>query len=174
MKTKERWLPVPNYEWAYVVSNQGRIRSLDRVLTTGTWQKGQAIRLRISGQGYYYVILWHGGEAKTFRVCRLVLRAFRGAPPQDHESAHRNGDRLDDRLSNLTWKTHIDNLRDRHSHGTQPQGERNGRAKLKANEVLAMRALMAKGVSGAVAGRMYGVTQAVASKIKLRTLWSHI
>lgn len=52
-----------------------------------------------------------------------------------------NGDRLDNRASNLTWGTRSENAFDRNRHGTGSRGEGNPRAKIteaQAIEILKM------------------------------------
>jgi len=59
------------------------------------------------------------------RVNRAVLLAHVGEPPTpEHHAAHRNGDRTDNRVSNLDWLTPKENSKDQLEHGTRVRGER--------------------------------------------------
>ena len=60
-----------------------------------------------NAQGYRVV----GIAGKLYRVHRLVLEAFVGQCPEGFECNHKNRDRSDNRLENLEWVTHIENLR---------------------------------------------------------------
>lgn len=83
--------------------------------------------------GYRYVSLcglgksagW-SGKSWWFRVNVLILRVFRGPPPKGMKyptAAHENGNRRDNRLSNLRWKTLKDNIADKVRHGTLRMGD---------------------------------------------------
>ena len=71
-----------------------------------------------------------GGAVRL--VHRLILFAFSGAPPTDkHEGAHLNGKRADNRLENLAWLTHSENLAmERGNPALQHQGQHNPNSKL--------------------------------------------
>lgn len=101
---------------------------------------------------YRNVILYDGrGAEKHERVCRLVCAAFHGPCPPGLECRHENGDSLDDRASNLSWSTHLENMADMRAHGTNRGGtacgERNGNAKLtdrQLTEILSLHGKLAR------------------------------
>lgn len=108
----ETWRPVPiaPYDTCYEVSDLGRIRSLDRIVRNGPGYR--KVRGRILPHARYSVWL-SASENDTGRIIRgfavagLVLRAFRPdlePPTEDRPNVrHLNGDRTDNRLSNLAW-----------------------------------------------------------------------
>lgn len=130
----ETWKDIPGYEDCYQVSDQGRVRSLDRVIHTpareylrrkalsrvkdvrvrGTAHSrvrlGRVMRPGTNGR-YLNVGLTDGlGRTRYQLVHRLVLRAFVGPCPDGQEVMHLNHDRRDNRLSNLRYGTHSENL----------------------------------------------------------------
>lgn len=113
----ERWRQIPGYEGFYEVSDLGRVRSLDRTTARGRRVAGRNLSLIACASGYRQVGL-HDGRQVTFHVHRLVMAAFSPAPAAGLEVRHLNGDRADNRLANLAWGTHIDNMRDQRAHGT--------------------------------------------------------
>lgn len=120
--TAERWLPVPDYEGLYEVSDQGRVRSLPRGAATyggRAWSRnGQILKPAPSVGSALTVGLSVGGERRTWRVHTLVLLAFVGPRPDGLQCCHGNGDFADNRLGNLRWDTPSSNMIDRFNHGT--------------------------------------------------------
>lgn len=111
-------------------------------------------------------------------VHRLVLEAFIGPAPEGQEGRHLNGDRMDNRIDNLAWSTHAENCADRMIHGTaqnmNTKGERNGRAKLTADQVRLIRFRRSMGSSTVALGLEYGVSSVLISRICLRKAWRHV
>ena len=126
---KEVWKAIPGYEGSYEVSDQGRVRSLDRVVACSgpvkgsytSTKKGRILLPGPSNYGHLSVVL---GRRNTRMVHDLVLRAFVGAPPKSHECLHANGVPSDNRLCNLRWGTRSENIRDSVRHGTWMTPER--------------------------------------------------
>lgn len=117
ISTPEEWRPVPGFE-GYEVSDLGRVRSVDRIVTTRTGirrYQGQMLAPTASREGYLKVNL---GRVKTAWVHRLVLAAFVGPCPEGQECCHNDGDPTHNKLSNLRWASHAENMLDRVRHGT--------------------------------------------------------
>ena len=89
--------------------------------------------------GYFRLSLNLGSKRKhkQYLVNRLVLLTFEG-PSNDttkNQAAHVNGNRIDNRLTNLKWKDHAGNHEDRVKHGTVLNGEAHPRARLTKEKV---------------------------------------
>jgi hypothetical protein len=125
-------------EWPdYAVSDTGLIkRATDSRLAPAGFILSPA---RING----YPVVWlsqRGQKRQWFYVHRLVARHFLGPQPSpSHLVCHNNGARDDNRAENLRWDTQHSNLGDRKRHGTELRGDRNGRSKLTASQVLDIR-----------------------------------
>ena len=75
--------------------------------------------------GYMRVRLQKGDIRRNLLVHTLVLQHFAPAKPSLHyEARHLNGNKRDNRITNLTWGTAMDNAKDRERHGHTSQGER--------------------------------------------------
>lgn len=146
----EQWKPVPGYGGFYEASNQGRIRSKDRFLAKKLpngriWArhvKGRLMSLYEDGGGDRLAVrLVHEGIGKSVFVHKLVLLAFVGPCPQGMECCHWNGVASDNRLLNLRWDTHYENVQDQKRHGTGPKGERHPMTKFSNADITAMRCM---------------------------------
>lgn len=118
----ERWQPVQGYEDLYEVSDQGRVRSLDRIVTESTgMQRRKAGRvlqpIKTGPQGRGTVYLCRGGIKRRRYISHVVLETFVGPRPSGLVACHNNGGHLDDRLSNLRWDTYSANCLDTVRHG---------------------------------------------------------
>lgn len=123
----ERWLPIPNWEGLYEVSDQGRVRSLDRVVShahSGRYTVlGKLLKQGKCGP-YSRVALCRPGERCDMKVHRAVLLAFVGPCPEGREGCHRDGNPGNNTLENLYWGTRSENCLDQVRHGTHPEARR--------------------------------------------------
>lgn len=81
----EYWKPIPGYEGLYLVSDLGRIKSLN-YRRTGKEQVLKPVKDR---DGYLRIDLCNDGKVK-FKVHRLVWFAFNGPIPEGYEINHIN------------------------------------------------------------------------------------
>lgn len=120
--TPEAWKAIPGYEGLYEVSDQGRVRSLDReyVRSDGvaTRRRGRTLKPVVNTNGRHQVYLCiPGSKQKPCLVHRLVLEAFVGPCPEGMEACHYNDTFTDNRLCNLRWDTREANTADRIRNG---------------------------------------------------------
>lgn len=116
MPTEEQWAAIPGYEGRYEVSNLGSVRSLPhrgQVMTQYGFETTRAVKgrvlkpVRATKTGHVQVCLSGG---KFYRVHVLVLLAFVGPRPSGCETLHLNHDASDNRLANLRYGTHSENM----------------------------------------------------------------
>lgn len=113
VRSYEEWKPVPGYEDLYEVSTLGRVR-----------RGGRLKRLPINNQGRRNVGLWRGGKGLTVMVHRLVAETFLGPCPEGLWVCHRDGDCLNNQVSNLYYGSPSDNAKDRVAHGNHFNAEK--------------------------------------------------
>ncbi len=110
----EVWLTIPNYEKYYMVSNFGRVKSLDRYVkrSRGGTQlaKSTILKQNMSGE-YLAVALSKNGKPKTFRVHRLVALATLRILPKSKVINHLDCNKLNNKSSNLQLTTQKNNIK---------------------------------------------------------------
>lgn len=121
----EVWKAIPDWPH-YEVSSMGRVRSLDRMVASARSRsghrlsKGRVLKFGKSRQ-YHNVTLQdtEGGRGKkTFTVHSLVLTVFIEPRPEGLDVRHLDGNPTNNVVSNLTWGTKSENMRDKDIHGT--------------------------------------------------------
>ena len=114
----EEWRDVEGFEGLYQVSNKGKVRSLDRTVTTSRYGKplsmtkrGKVLKTITDRRGYIGVQLSKEGKPYTFKVHRLVARAFLPNAEGLQEVNHIDGNKRNNDIQNLEWCTRGHNIR---------------------------------------------------------------
>lgn len=103
----ERWAAIPGFEGRYEASTAGRIRQA----SASPRRRAGFIVPQNGGAGEYRRIgLMVDGRSRTFYVHRLVAETFMPAHAKGAEVNHINGDKTDNRIENLEWVTHAENM----------------------------------------------------------------
>lgn len=167
----EEWRPVIGFEGQYDVSNLGRVRSLPRRDNLGRRIRGRILRQARSTSGYWQVCLAYAGTVKYQQVHRMVLESFCGECPSGMEGCHGDGDRSNNRLSNLRWDTRSHNHQDKRAHGTLVWGEAHPRSTLTSDDVVMMFELWASGLKQWEIAKRFGMSRSGVQKILSRGSW---
>ena len=174
---QEEWRPVVGYEDLYEVSNGGRVRSLLFRNGTVTKKRTRLLRTVPRPDGYLVVGLLRDGHQITARVHRLVLEAFEGPCPSNHEAAHLDGNPLNPNVTNLRWVTPKENNTHKKLHGTfVPLPIRCGgdrpQAKLTSGKVQKAKDLAAIGMRHHEIAKLFGVGRSTISRAIRGATWS--
>lgn len=110
----EVWKDVVGYEKYYQVSNEGRVRSLDRLTNNvnGCFvRKGRVLKQGVNRTGYNFVMLTDkDGKVKNCKVHRLVAITFIENPFNKKTVNHKDGNKTNNLLDNLEWATYSENM----------------------------------------------------------------
>lgn len=116
------WRPIKGFGDRYEVSDDGRVRSIARVVTCRngvpkTFKQQELSRSMV--QGTYWKVVLYGDDLKRHNrnVHVLVCEAFHGDRPEGQQVRHLNGISTDNRAENLAWGTQSENMIDRVLHG---------------------------------------------------------
>lgn len=111
----EEWKDIPNYEGLYKISNFGKIKSYPKVYYCGQNKSTKRIleekELKPDRpKGYKRFSLYNGKDKKRFQLHRLVAEIFLSNPENKPEIDHIDGNPANNRVDNLRWCTHEENL----------------------------------------------------------------
>lgn len=153
----EELQPIPSYEGRYSVTRDGRIWSYPK---RGGSRAGLWLRPGLA-RGYLVVCLFDGvGGHRMQSVHRAVALAWLPNPLNLPEVNHLNGVRADPRLENLEWCTSSQNNLHAYATGLNPTARA-----LDDQQLAALRADLASGMTQDAAAAKFGVTQATVSHI---------
>ena len=116
----EEWRDIKGYEGKYMVSNMGRVKSLERTVWNGRGYRIVPEKIRkanTNNMGYLQVNLNKNNKVKRYCVHRLVADAFCENPSGYTEVNHINEDKLDNRAENLEFCNRLYNT----NYGTRNQ-----------------------------------------------------
>lgn len=98
------WRPVVGYHGIYEVSDEGQVRSIDRLLPDGRKCRGRLLKSGTNRAGYHHVVLSKGGRTRTRLVHLLVADAFLGDRQDGFTVAHGENGKSDNSILNLSIK----------------------------------------------------------------------
>jgi hypothetical protein len=110
---QEKWLPVVGYENRYLISDCGSIFSL----------KANKIKMQRYSPHYEYRVtsLYKNGKNNGVFVHRMVAEAFIPNPCGKPQVNHKDGNKLNNKLSNLEWVTASENIQHSVDTGLRPR-----------------------------------------------------
>lgn len=111
---EELWLPVKGWE-VYEISSYGRLKRGNRILSGG-----------INSHGYRQHTLYMNGKKQQFYAHRLVAIAFLENPENKYSVNHKDGNKLNNVVSNLEWATISENTQHAYNNGLSKANSEKG------------------------------------------------
>lgn len=94
----EVWKDIIGYEGLYQISNLGQVK-----------RDGRILKQNLDGRGYLGLALSKNGKAKTNRIHKLVAWHFVGGFNEGLQVNHIDGNKQNNKSTNLEWVTHKEN-----------------------------------------------------------------
>lgn len=112
----EQWKSIKDWEELYEVSNTGKVRSKQRIITDKNFSKSgkpfirkrvfkskELVGCKVSDQGHLSIGLFRNGRSTTQLIHRLVAEAFIPNPNKYPVVDHIDGDPSNNDVKNLRW-----------------------------------------------------------------------
>lgn len=163
----EEWKPFPIQGYPrYRVSNMGRIYSD----VSGGIMSPQENR-----DGYFKIRAGWKDSAKNYFVHRLVALAFNDNPDSYPVVNHLDGDKKNNKSSNLEWCSQSENVKHSFRIGLQcNKGENHPQSKLKDKDILKIRSMFKDGYSRRQLADKFNTKPSNIKDIVLRRSWKHV
>ncbi len=124
----EVWREIPEYNGLYLVSNTGRVRSIDRMIPFKNnnlrLHKGRELKQFKSKFGYMYVVITINRIEHKEKVHRLVAKTFIPNPENKSQVNHIDGNKENNNLNNLEWCTPSENMLHAYANNLNPRNKR--------------------------------------------------
>ena len=156
----EKWQDVPGFEGLYEVSDQGQVRSV-----------GLMRKLSADKDGYLQVSLWKGNKGHTLKVHRLVAEVFLKKPANSTDVNHKDGQKANNRHSNLEWCTHKGNGEHAAKADLMAFGSGHGIAKLTEKDIPVIRCMLGEHVPMAKIAKQFSVSVSTIFDIAHGVTW---
>lgn len=172
----EIWKPAAT-EPGYEVSSLGRVRSMlksgrppkDGIRRPRDTPKILSFNLAGKPDRLYRIVAI--GQFRKVYVHHLVCSTFVAPRPGTMGCAHHDGNKLNNRPSNLSWKTQKDNEDDKKLHGTWLARITAG--KLTEDQIKEIRSA-GKSTTGSSLALKFGVACSTISRLRSGEAWSHV
>jgi hypothetical protein len=157
---------IPEFE-NYLITKKGKI-----------WSKKYKKFLKPNTNGSGYLRVEFRIDNKRFHrvIHRVLAKVFIPNPENKKEVNHKDGNKLNNKLSNLEWVSPRENMKHAFKIGIKShRGEKHPGAKLSGEQVREIRKLAKAGkLKQAKIGEKFGILQTTVSEIKSGRLWPHI
>ena len=172
---KEVWVGIKDFESSYEISSFGIPRSLNRLSINRNKVcnlKGKILK-KVIRNGYEHIMISSGNLRFVKKVHRLVAEAFIPNPENKRCVNHKDGNKLNNHVSNLEWVTHSENNKHAYDFNLKKPiiGKKVFTCKLYEKEVLEIRA---SNLTAYKLAKLFCVSKSNIASILHRKSWKHI
>jgi hypothetical protein len=188
----EAWKDIIGFEGLYQISSLGRIKSCERLARARHGMiriKEKILKLSVV-KGYPYITLLKNGKRVGFSIHRLIATAFIERIEGKTHVNHINGIKSDNRIENLEWCTHAENMRHAIEKGLKCNirsdnyneilksgrflpGSKNRSAKLCEKQVSEIKN-SDRSITAVIIVKDYNISAGIVRRIRRGEIWKHI
>ena len=161
-QTTVLWKQIPNTQ--HFISSEGLVKNSNGLILT----------TQINDSGYEVIAITLNGVSANFKIHRLVAKAFIPNPDSKATVNHIDTNKLNNRVNNLEWATHSENLIHAFDNGLKAKGEGRTQAVLTDKEVVEIKHLLAAKKTDTVIAGKFKVNSGTISKIRQLRTWTHV
>lgn len=167
--SNEKWVNIEGFNGKYQVSDLGNVRAIYK-------SKPSKILKPQKSWDYLCVNLYFAPyKFKSIKIHRLVAKHFLNNEKNYRIINHKNGNKHDNRVSNLEWCTHSENSKHSFIIGTQcNKGSNHPRSKINEEIVLSIKKDLKNGMKNIDIAKKYGCHRDTISQIKRCKQWVHV
>lgn len=173
------WHPVPNHEGRLEVTRSGAVRGCDRTVRSryGSTRRIKARILKPNNiRGYFCVQVLAAGKPRNVFIHRMIAELFVPNPHGKPYVNHIDGNKANNKIENLEWVTHAENMRHAFALGLVPYpksgpGDQSPAAKLDWPSVREIRRLLSEGSRHIDVANQFGVTKGTIGFIARNETW---
>lgn len=184
----EIWKTIPEYEGLYLISTLGKVKRL-KPRNRKSFKPNYLLTPYNGSHGYLIVALIKDKKVRTFTIHRLMAITFFGPRPEGYHVNHKDANKWNNKLSNLEYVTHAENIAHAKKLGLFPRGEDHwmfkkphripkgeqiARAIFTSEQIRDIKARIARGEKRKEIANRYGVAPTYISQIKHGKVWRHI
>lgn len=152
----------------FLISDEG-------ILYKKTNGKIKIVKLFHDKDGYLVTKIQQNKKRISIKVHRLVFSHFMDENIENKEINHIDGNKKNNKLSNLEIVSRLENMRHALNNGfLNNAGEKNGNSKLSEDDVIIIKKLLILGVANKVISKLFSIKQNTVSDIKNDKLWRHV
>lgn len=176
----EIWKYVDGFNNVYQVSNTGKVKSLDHIVTSkdnkSRLQKGRFLKSSINHKGYIRYSLSINGKRFNFSAHRLVAISFIPNPLNKTQVNHKNGIKTDNNVDNLEWVDNKENIIHAYKNGLIKcnLGEKHHMSKLTNKQVEDIRLKRCNGFTLKNLSKEYGISIVAIYNISKNITYKHL